>query len=257
MIREAFDWILTSAWPPARKMGHVGQFVSIAARRRRNRAAWAMHEARTKAAILRACDADKSRECAVLLGAGHADDVPVAELSSAYQKLRLVDVAISLETRRLAAKLGNVECVIADVTQSLHHLPEVRQPKLMLEETEISFVASVNLLSQLPNVATRHMEDEETHPIAQAMIEAHLAWLLAFNCPVSLICDKRIEVYDRSDELVGAIDPAHGIALPPEDESWIWKIAPFGEIEKDHRVIHHVMAIDDLHNATSGENMHG
>ena len=57
MLREALDWLVTPSLPFARRSGHLSEFVAIAARRRRHRAAWASHEARSRAAVLRAATA--------------------------------------------------------------------------------------------------------------------------------------------------------------------------------------------------------
>ena len=70
MLREALDWLVTPSLPFARRSGHLSEFVAIAARRRRHRAAWAPHEARSRAAVLRAAMTVDPDGTAVILGAG-------------------------------------------------------------------------------------------------------------------------------------------------------------------------------------------
>lgn len=244
MLREAIDWLVTPALPLARRSGHLGEFVAIAARRRRQRKVWAAHDARSRAAVLRAAgDGDPART-ALILGAGHVNDVPLAELAARFKTVELVDLAFSWRTRRLARRLGNVVCRPHDVTESLPILPEVREPTAWLDRDDLGFVASVNLISQLSTVATRELEDAEADPIGKAMAEAHLRWLSRFRCPACLIGDRLIEVLNESGAPVATIDPTKGADLPAHDEEWVWDIAPRGEIDRRYSVRHRVVAID-------------
>lgn len=165
MLREAFDWIRTPSLPLARRSGHLGEFVAIAARRQRNAAAWAGHEARSRAAVMRAAQAGDPDGTALILGAGHVNDVPLEALSGRFRSVVLVDLAFSRRTRRLADSLGNVVCRLHDVTESLDALAEIRPPAAWLDDPSIGFVASVNLISQLATVATRHRDDAEAERI--------------------------------------------------------------------------------------------
>jgi hypothetical protein len=244
MIREAFDWLITPALPLARRSGHLAEFVAIAARRRRHAAAWAPHEARSREAVRRAMVAGDPAGTALILGAGHANDVPLRELADRFRQVVLVDLAFAGPTRRAARAFGNVVCVRHDVTESLTTLPTVRQPTRWLDDPAIGFVASVNLLSQLPNVATRHLPDAEGDRIGADLVAAHLAWLRAFRCPACLVCDAAVEILDRRGLTVAMLDPNKGVALPAEHEDWIWDLAPMGEIDRDHAVRHRVVAVD-------------
>lgn len=244
MLREAIDWLITPALPLARRSGHLGEFVAIAGRRRRQAMAWAAHEARSRAAVLRAAGAGDPTGTALILGAGHVNDVPLAELSARFGTVVLADLAFSWRTRRLARTLGNVVCQTHDVTESLAVLPEIREPTAWLDRDDLGFVASVNLISQLSTVATRDLEDAEADPIGKAMAEAHLRWLSRFRCPACLIGDRLIEIVDEAGATVATIDPAKGAELPLHDEEWSWDIAPRGEIDRRYSVRHKVVAID-------------
>lgn len=246
MLREALDWLLTPALPLARRTGHLGEFVAIAARRRRNAEAWAAHEERSRAAVMRAAGAGEPEGTALILGAGHVNDIPLETLSARFRSVVLVDLAFSRRTHGLARRLGNVVCTPYDVSECLGRLDTVRAPTAWLDDPEITFVASVNLLSQLATVATRQLEDEEADAVGRALAEAHLAWLKRFACPTCLITDRSIEILDAQGAVIATVDPNKGATLPPADEEWVWNIAPRGEIDRRHAVRHRVIAIDCL-----------
>jgi len=246
MLREAFDWLTTPALPLARRSGHLGEFVAIAARRRRHAAAWADHEARSKAAVSRAAQAADPAGTALILGAGHANDVPLEALSARFRSVVLVDLAFAHRTRWRARRLGNVRCRRHDVTESLATLEAIRAPTAWLDDREVRFVASVNLISQLATVATRHLSDDAAERTGRALAEAHLDWLRRFDCPACLIADRTIEILDAEDAIVATVDPNKGAVLPESDEEWVWNIAPRGEIDRHHSVRHRVIAIDRL-----------
>lgn len=246
MLREAIDWLLTPALPGARLSGHLGEFVAISARRRRNADAWAPHEARSRAAVARAAEAGDPAGTALVLGAGHANDIPLETLATRFDAVILVDLAFSWRTRRQARRLGNVTCRPHDVTENLGRLDGFSRPTAWLDDPGIAFVASVNLLSQLATVATRTLPDADAERIGRELAEAHLDWLSRFACPASLVADKSIEVLDAGGSVIATIDPNNGAPLPPADEDWIWDLAPRGEIDRDHAVRHRVIAIDRL-----------
>lgn len=246
MLREAIDWLITPSLPFARRSGHLSEFVAIAARRRRHRAAWASHEARSKAAVLRAAGRADPAGTAVILGAGHLSDVPLAELATRFRAVRLVDLAFAPSTERVARRLGSVTCVRHDVTESLPDLRTVNAPRFLLDDRAVSFVASVNLVSQLGAVPTREMEDDDADRLGRALIEAHLAWLRRLPCPAALVFDRAVEILAADGAPVATLDPLKGAQVPEPDETWTWDIAPRGEVDRHHAVRHVVGAIDDL-----------
>jgi len=246
MLREAVEWLVTPSLPLARRSGHLAEFVAIAARRRRHRAAWATHEARSRSAVLRAAAAADADGLAVILGAGHLHDVPLEALAARFRSVRLVDLAFSQATRRATARFPNVACTTYDVTESLDRLPEVVAPGYLLDEPQLTFVASVNLLSQLAVVPTRRLDDADADRIGRGLIEAHIAWLRHLPCPAALVFDRMVEILDACGTVVATLDPLKGAAAPGAVESWTWEIAPRGEIDPNHAVRHVVAAIDDL-----------
>ena len=246
MLLEAVDWLVTPSLPFARRSGHLSEFVSIAARRRRQSAAWGPHEARSQSAVLRAAAKADPAGAAVMLGAGHMNDIPLAALSARFREVRLVDLAFTKATRRAARTLGNVVCVAHDVTESLPTLDRIAVPGFLMDDTEVRFVASVNLLSQLAVVATRRMNEPEADATGRALVETHLAWLRRLPCPAAIVFDRAVEIVGPNGIVIASLDPLKGAEAPEPDETWVWDIAPLGEIDPKHAVRHVVAAVDCL-----------
>lgn len=244
MLREAYDWMMSPALPLARKSGHLAEFVAIAARRRRRKTAWVEHERRSRAFLEHVAKTAAADGVALILGAGHVDDIPLDALADRFEKVILVDLAFSLATCHAARRLGNVVCWRRDVTETLDVLPDVREPEAFLEDPNIRFVTSVNLLSQLGVIPTRKMGEAEADALSRRLIEAHLRWLSQFQCPVALIADAAVEVMDKSGAMTATLDPMKGATLPQATETWLWDIAPLGEIDRDHAIRHRVVAIE-------------
>jgi hypothetical protein len=95
MLREALDWMTTPADRLTRKSGQLSEFIAISSRRRRNRANWAFHEARTRETILSSAERADPDGTALVLGAGHLHDIPLLELSAKFGHVALVDLAFS------------------------------------------------------------------------------------------------------------------------------------------------------------------
>jgi len=255
MLREAFDWATTPTDRLTRWSGQLSEFVAIAARRRRHRAAWAGHEARSQAALLRAGHRADPDGTALILGAGHLNDVPLEELALHFAQVALVDLAFAAGTRRRAKALRNVSCVRHDVTECREDLAAgktgVPRPKTMIHDDRITFVASANLLSQLPIgagrlLAARAKPEATVERVQKEIVLAHLDWLNRFRCPVQLITDVAYEIRTPRGALAATIDPLYGVPLPEPTEGWIWHLAPVGEIDPAHAVDHRVVAIDGL-----------
>ena len=255
MLREALDWMTTPADRLTRKSGQLSEFIAISSRRRRNRANWAFHEARTREMILSSAERADPDGTALVLGAGHLHDIPLLELSAKFGHVALVDLAFSWPTRRLATALKNVSCVRHDVTEAIQILAtggtRIPRPRALVDDDRITFVTSVNLLSQLPVQPGRLLEQQGLNAdivetVHRGLVENHLAWLARFRCPQLLICDRFYEVLDANSQVIEVIDPLHGVILPEPMARWTWDIAPFGEIHRNYAVLNRVVAIDDM-----------
>jgi hypothetical protein len=255
MLREALDWLTTPTDRLTRTSGQLSEFIAIPSRRRRNKANWEAHERRTKETILRSAGRADPDGTALILGAGHLHDIPLENLSAKFGHVALVDLAFSWSTRRLAKTLKNVSCVRHDVTEAFETLAsgatKCPRPRALVDDDRITFVASVNLLSQLPVQPGRLLERQgvsadQVETVQRSLVEHHLGWLSRFRCPKLLICDRAYEVMESGGRVIEVIDPLHGVALPDPSESWVWDIAPFGEVHRNFAVQNRVVATEDL-----------
>src|SRR5262249_23632393 len=144
------------------------------------------------------------RRKAVVFGSGFLHDVPLEELCEAFQHVVLVDLIHPFSTRRKAKQCG-AALLTADVSETAEAvwlaverpgtpLPRSR-PRLFLRDDDVDFVASVNLLSQLPCMPESYLRCWQTHPADQIadycrdVIEAHLSYLCDLPGVVTLIAD--------------------------------------------------------------------
>jgi len=238
-------------------MGHLAESIAIRARQRRCRAAWASHRAHTRAALLDAVERDtrsERRRTALVLGSGPLLDIPLAELAARFESVWLVDLVHPWSARWQAHGFSNVRLITHDVSECLDgllHDPHaaVPVPTRFLDEPSIDWVASVNLVSQLPRLPAawlvRRGRLDEAHAarFAQAMIEAHLAWLTAFAAPVCLVADLVQTEVDARDETVELADYRTLFQGWESTREWRWDVAPPGELATGGHAWHSVAAL--------------
>lgn len=239
-----FEWLLTAATPcppPLRALGYRHELIAIEARRRRCRAAWAEHLARSRAAILQAIDRTQGRGTAMVLGSGWQLDLPLAELAGAFRRVVLVDVIHPLAARWRARRWPNIDLIAADVTgvaAPLHALaagaaPPTPRSFAPLQAPDLDLVVSLNLLSQVGVMPSEWLERSRGADAAQhyatLITQAHLDDLARCRAATCLISD--VEMWSQSP--AGAIHDRRSsifdAAAPRPDEEWIWAIAPAPE----------------------------
>lgn len=261
MLKEWFLWLRSRCSPAARKLGHLAEAIALDARARRQAAHWQEHLQRTRQAILRVAAQCPSTRCAVILGSGSCRDVPVAELAAQFDRVLLVDIVHLPMVRARLRAFGNVELVEADLTgvadalaarkgrlsaEDLRQLPTT--DNAVLQRADIDFVASVNLLSQLPimpvDYLQRHSELAlpQLNAFAWRLVRAHVAALQQLLIPVCLVADARQEARTADGGLLDAIDWLPTLNLPKPFDHWQWPVTPTGELA-DQRVLHEVVAI--------------
>ena len=88
------DWTFDPAIDPQAfaKLGYALNSRGIAQRQREYREGWWAHAERSKAFIMNAALRARGRRLAVVLGAGKAYDLPLAELAKGFDRLVLVDI---------------------------------------------------------------------------------------------------------------------------------------------------------------------
>ncbi len=253
MILEWLEALTTPCPRTWRRMGYLREAIAIRYRQRRCRDAWALHLEHSRRFVRESAAESGGGRKALILGAGLVYDLPIDDLAHAFDQVLLVDL-VHLRPARLAARrFANVRLVSRDLTESLENIhagkPVAETPNGFLDDPAIDFVVSLNLASQLPVIPLAWLErrgvaDEDARAaLGRRLIEAHLEYLGRFNCPVCLITDVERIHHDAAGKEVRREAPLHGVPLPVGGESWIWDIAPLGEIDGDTVVSHRVTAV--------------
>jgi hypothetical protein len=257
MLLEALQWMLTPCPITARRMGHLAESIAIEARARRCRAAWAPHLEHCRRALLDSARRCGQRRVALLLGSGPLLDVPLAELAAQFEEVWLVDLVHPLSTRRQVRRYPNVRLIVHDVSECLEGLlggaasdfAELgeKRPVRFLDEPRIDWVASLNLLSQLPRLPLRWLGksrppvDELTiREYGDALMRNHLAYLARFAAPVCLVTDlEQVTLADDGSE-VERNDLMPWLTDWEVEFEWCWDVAPPGELADIGRAWHRV-----------------
>ncbi len=243
-------------------MGYVREVNGIAGRYERCQTHWANHIAACRATILRGLERCEQRRKAVILGGGLLHDVPVAELAATFREVVLVDLIHPWASRRATRKFTNVRRLTADVTESIdaawriawdrdQPLPRI-EPRLFLDDPEVDFVASVNLLSQLPCMPMTYLSRQGAHSqakideFARNLIRAHLDYLRRLPGRVTLITDVERLKYTLVGQVVERRDLFFGVPWPTNRVEWEWRLAPCPEADPAHHFYRRVIGIADF-----------
>ena len=259
MLTEWLTYIAADCTPPARKLGYLRESIAIRSRYRRCKTAWQPHLENSRAALLASLQPCDNFRTALVFGSGLLLDIPLGELARRFENVYLVDVVHLPEERRAVRRHANVRCIDLDVTGFIDHMDELTPerldlppPERFLDEPGIDWVASVNLLSQLPLLPQDWLRrrfpelDEATlEAWGTKLMRQHLDYLAAFAAPTCLLADMEQVVHDRNGEIIERIDFASRLALDEAaPKQWRWNIAPAGEIAPGtgsfHRVAAHI-----------------
>lgn len=251
MLLEVLLHLVTPVPRGLRRMGLLRDSIALWSRGARRRRDWRPHEERCHAAVRQALAGVKRRRKAVVLGSGLVRDVPLAELEAAFDAVLLVDAVHLPFVRARMALRPKVRLLVRDLTGLADWLagaaPGRADPLADLAaDPEVDFVVSANVLSQLPLGVERFLD---RHParaaalpadIADRTVADHLADLARFPGAVCLLTDVEMREEDRQGHVVDRLDLLRGHALPPPLATWDWTIAPFGEVERNRRLVHRV-----------------
>ena len=234
------------------QLGYVAELASLSAKHRRCKSAWLPHMQKSREALLAAAEQhrDASRP-ALVLGGGALADIPLGELTELFGQVNLVDIAFLAKTRRTAARFRRrVTLIHADLTGISERLNDEQgipavSPGLHGVPAEIvadaAWVASVNCLTQLPLLPSRHLLDRgfpenAVETFAISLMQAHLEALVALPCPWCLISEWQDVRFDRAGAAVGQTDYADIIepllrqASVRRCAEWEWWVHPPGEL---------------------------
>jgi hypothetical protein len=227
MLAEALAWLFTPASWHARHSGYLSESIAIVARHRRCRLAWAPHLAASRRALLASAQCCRSRRIALLLGSGPLLDVPLAELSDLFEEVWLVDVVHPWPARRQARRHANVRLIEHDVTEG-----GLDWSARLAGQNKIDWIASVNLLSQLP----------PSGPDGRGAMRAHLASLRRLDAHLCVLADQEQVTLDKGGRVVEREDFQSLLRNWTRLGEWRWDVAPPGELggglSRYHRIAH-------------------
>lgn len=270
-----FEWLESRRTPApawAREFGLVHEAISIPQRKKRTKNAWDEHCERTKQTILEAAwkahslFTEKKPELqprAVILGSGCLFDVPIDEISSLYSEVILVDAVHLRRVRRRTMNFSNVKHFTADIsgicedvfehfqdkestsaseiyefitTKSVSSLPLSLE---FLSEPEVAFIASVNILSQLPVGLCAWIERHSPHNSPENILDnirftiqsQHFTILEKALAPRCIVSDVELFVTDKT----GCVQETSRTVLidfpiSNTSQNWNWNIAPAPEL---------------------------
>jgi hypothetical protein len=244
-------------------MGYLREAMGIQRRYRRRRHDWREHIEHCRALILRGMAHCGQRRKAVVLGAGLLHDVPLAELSAAFQQVLLVDIVHPFSSRWRGRRFTNVTRVAADITNTIADLYRVAdepdlalplsRPDLFSGDADVDFTVSINLLSQLPCMPMNYLARFKAHTAeaidayARDVMQAHLDYLGRLHGHVVLISDVERLKIDMMRRVVERRDLLFGLKLPRPGEvgeAWEWKLAPCPEADRRHHYFRRVVGIE-------------
>lgn len=251
MILEAIQYAATWRVTKPEHRPFIRYSVNLWSRARRCAKDWAEHEAKTKAAILRAASEIKPRRTAVVLGSGLLRDVPIVELARAFDTVVLVDLVHVASVRSWVAAKGlkNVKFIERDLSgYDDVKAGRVPEPLDFLRRVPwLDLVVSANLLSQIGMGAKKRWANEGDSSMPQdsvaQLIRAHLDGLAQVAAKTCLVTDIAFDVVDRTGKVHEHTDLLAGVAPPAHAASWIWPVVPLGEESKDYQIFHTVIAV--------------
>lgn len=258
MLTEWLTCLIADCSPSARKLGYLHESIGIRSRYRRCKAAWQPHLQSSRSALLESLHACGDFRTALVFGSGLLLDIPLPELASRFENVWLVDLVHLPEVRRAARRYSNVHCLSHDITGLLERLEtlspdnlDLPPPTSFLDDQNIDWVASVNLLSQLPLLPLdwlrKHflgIEETILEEWSTQLMRQHLDYLAAFTAPTCMLVDMEQTTYRQGGEVIGYTDFAAKLGFEHQvSTQWRWDIAPPGEIAPEIGRFHHVAAV--------------
>ncbi|MEZ6142994.1 MAG: hypothetical protein R3B84_20715 [Zavarzinella sp.] len=255
------EYLFTPCPRYLRKMGYLAEVGGIRRRFQRVGHEWQHHIERCHDVITEGVGRCQQFRKAVIFGAGLIHDVPLKMLAQKFQQVLLVDVVHPLSSRWVVRQFPNVRRVNHDVTNSLkgiyrvatrpNQIIPVDQPQWLLDDKELDYTVSLNLLSQLPCMPMDYLRKWHCHTkaeleeMAKQLIKDHLEYLSALPGCVSLITDYERTKYNLLNQVVEKRDLFFGLKLPRFGPTWEWRLAPCPEADRKHHYFRQVVGIAD------------
>lgn len=260
MFAEMLLYAATRADRTVRRAGLVTESVGLWSRGRRQRAAWALHEAQCHAIVEKAVAQCAHRRTVLVLGSGLCRDIPMPALLAAFSRIVLVDAVHLPAVKFRYGGNPKIEWAMRDLTGALDWLmgrdTERRDPLADWRKDEtVDLVISANMLSQLPIGPESWLEKNPARAsalppdILSRLIGWHLDDLRGWPARICLLTDTRMVERDRAGRVTDQLDLMRGHVLPPPDAEWTWTVAPFGEISRSLEYVHDVRGYANFHAA--------
>lgn len=265
MLKEAWQWWRSECLPSARKMGHLAEAIALDARAERQKAAWQVHLAHSRAAIIKLANSLTRRESVLVLGSGSLHDIPIEHLSGLFKHVYLADIVHLLPAKEASQYYANVTLIDVDLTSltdAMVSLPSELNDALFTQwytqaltpitwPAGISYVVSANCLSQLPVKPIEWLQkhctaisEEALNAFAWQLLHQHVALLRSFHVPVCLISDDEQITRNANGDTVERTAYVQALGLSNEVFArWTWDIAPQGELPQGYTAQHNVVAI--------------
>ena len=245
MLWELWHYLTTPVSKPAKKMGYLYESIALAQRAKRCQSSWHSHYQACQNAMLTSCENLPSYRTALIFGAGTLADIPLAALSARFERVILVDLVFLKAALQTAKAFPNVECRQMDVTESIEWIFDgilkPRAPTAFLNDATLDWVASLNVITQLPLLPVRWLlthyalNETQADELGLALIRQHLSYLASFQAPVCLIADRRCSEFDRQGKQIDEWAPWWGMSQPNCDLSWDWEVIPYHESAKGQK----------------------
>jgi hypothetical protein len=243
MISELFTWLTTRCAPQARQLGYLYEAIAMRERVKRCELSWRSHLTQARQFAQTCIEQQAPGGIALVLGSGLGLDIPQAVLLSQFDEVWLVDMVHLRSTRKAWQGSAKVRFIEADVTEVLASVTRgelpASHPQRWLDNADIRFVLSANILGQLPVQPLAwltkhypHKPESELDAWSQQLLQGHLDYLSAFaqqGAGVCLIADMEWH-YAESNQVREVVDAWRGLDQPLPDARWEWRIAPRGEM---------------------------
>lgn len=271
MIQESLDFIFHYFLSPKYlvKLGLVQEIIGIKYRQKRQEEAWHEHREKSKSQILENVSKLKNKRKALIIGAGLLLDLPYKELDKEFDEVIFVDIFFMQEALNEIKLLRNARFEQVDISSTLkeaYYLWENygkgkgkkgkeefdsklrnllhKKPNHFLLEENLDYVVSCNLLSQLP-IAFEHyaekqkMLQSDTLKAFLANFEKnHIEYLKAFpeHTTIHLLTDIEKVIFNKDGKELKSLESIDHTLLKDfkEQDSWLWNLADYGELEKDY-----------------------
>ncbi|WP_020476348.1 hypothetical protein [Zavarzinella formosa] len=267
-LKPVIDHLTTFPHASTKAMGYVREISGIRRRYLRVRLQWASHVEHCQEIIRQGMDRATQHRKAVILGAGLMHDIPLDDLCRQFREVILADIYHPFASRWETRRYPNLRRVTFDITNTVANayrvawdrdepLP-VALPTLFLDDPEVDFTASVNLLSQLPCMPMTYLQHQHVHSqekilaYVRHLLTAHMEYLRQLPGVVTLITDVRRLKYTLMNKLVESRDLFFDVPPPSGGQEWEWRLAPCPEADDRHHYFRHVVGIADWKTHSAG-----